>query len=79
MIFKDTQGHHNCCYYIDRIVQISLPVNGLAGVTTSLSVTFSKILPLFQLPYMTACDLEKSFTFDNKVYITSRVRFIIYV
>ena len=28
--------------------------------------------------YVTACDLEKSFTFDNKFQITSCVRFLIY-
>jgi len=28
---------------------------------------------------LTAWDLEKSFTFDNKIYITSRVHFPIYV
>jgi len=29
--------------------------------------------------YVTACYLEKSFTFDNKVQITSRMHFPIYV
>jgi len=28
---------------------------------------------------VTACDLENSFTFDNKALITSYVRFLIYV
>jgi len=54
-MFKDSEGHHSCCYQMGGI-QVSLPVSHLL------------LQHLYLAPvYVTACDLEKSFTFDNKV------------
>jgi len=60
--FKDTQGHYNCCYYTGCI-RVSLLVIGLF-LQDLYVVPFLKYTT-FPV-YVTACDLEKSFTSDNK-------------
>jgi len=60
--FKDTQGHYNL---LDRpYTSISRNVSGLL---LQLYLAPFATPRYYHLPvYVTACDLEKSFTFDNK-------------
>jgi len=64
MTLKVTQGHRNCrC----SIVYVSIPVSGIHVIRTYLSCTVSRILTLTS--YITAFDLEKSFSFNKTGHV----------
>ena len=70
---KVTQGHPRNCYSISHM---PLPIS---GVSNSISVLHRfRDITTFVL-YITACDIEKSFSFVKTVEIASHVRFQVHV
>jgi len=60
MTVKVDHGHWNCRYSIGHMTYVTSYSWCLIAV--SLSCTVSEILPLYNVAYVTACDLEKSFS-----------------